>query len=140
MIVETMKNEIEMWKKIGGQPLMQEYILTNGREFETVQAGERGTPKECFRNASLFVLERKDRYSYVEGYAMISKEIPLLIHHAWVYDNQEEISLEVTTEAPMYEYFGVLFSPSEMTKWLLKNGVYGIIDTGSGFNFELMGM
>jgi hypothetical protein len=134
---DILKQEIKMWDKIGHPAIMQKYVLDNGRAFNKVELSDRlGKPKLCFMNAAHEVWDNPD-YEYVEGY-MILSTIPILIHHAWVYDKKRNVAIEVTTKDVGDAYYGVTFSKSDLNKWLLKSGVYGILDTGVGLNIELM--
>jgi hypothetical protein len=136
-IKAILKQEIKMWDKIGHPAIMQKYVIDNGKQFKNVELSDKlGKPKLCFMNAAHEVWNNPD-LEYVEGY-MILSSIPILIHHAWVYDKVRKVAIEVTTKDVGADYFGVVFDRSELNRWLLKNGVYGILDTGMGINVELM--
>lgn len=137
-ISEMLENEVKMWESIGGNPVMQRYVLGEGQAFENVVLGELGEPKMCFRNAAQYVTENGDRYNYVEGYMLISPEIPLLIHHAWVYDKRKKVAIEVTTDSPRAAYYGVQYTRKALWKWLSKLGYYGIQASDITINAELM--
>ena len=96
----------------------------------------RGTPKECFANAANLVTSRTDLF-YMEGFCM-GDSIPLPFHHAWAVDAAHRV-IEPTLEDPTkYRYLGVLFPLPVLVEQLLKNKVYGLLDTGRGLNTELM--
>jgi hypothetical protein len=138
-ITEMLENEVKSWESIGGNPVMQRYVLGEGRAFEKVIQGPRGEPKMCFKNAADFVTKNSERrYNYVEGYMLISPELPILIHHAWVYDKRKKVAIEVTTDAPRAAYYGVEYTKLQLWKWLAKLRYYGIHADEITINVELM--
>jgi len=145
MLKEYLSEEVERWAFIGHPALLQRFVLRNGFEFKPVKRiGRRGTPKQCFMNATKAVLKHVRAYhqlegwQYVEGYA-IHRERPLLaFHHAWVTTGNYS-AMDVTLEdAADYEYYGVAFDRRSLVRELDKQDHYGLLDTGLGLNWRLM--
>jgi hypothetical protein len=59
------------------------------------------------------------------------------VHHAWVTMNGTD-AMDPTLDAEKYQYLGIAFDTDTLRKELLRNGVYGILDPGLGFNTRLM--
>lgn len=124
-----------------GAGLMEFFVLRNGKAFTPVKHNiKQGPKKECFSNATHLVLgtneTRGQTYRYCEGYAF-RKGFGFLIHHAWAVDNDGN-AIDITWDNPEEcEYFGVTFSDEVLTRELLANGVYGLLDTGM-LNVRLM--
>ncbi len=105
-----------------------ELVNALGTAFSPVLGAELGPPKQCFKNAGRMVLESPARYAYVEGFAVVSEDIPLPVAHAWVWDIQERKAVEVTWESVGSEYLGVPFAVDFVRGMALARGVWGILD------------
>lgn len=97
----------------------------------------RGTPKECFRNAATMTMG-KPRFDYCEGYA-VHKDIAFPFLHAWCIDRETGLIIEPTLEHPQdYHYIGITIPKKLLMTELYRNGVYGLLDTGCGYNVKFM--
>lgn len=137
MIDDLIKQEIEMWGRLGHPALMQKFIFENGRRFgKAKKAKKLGKPKLCFMNAYHHAADND--LEYVEGYVLIPN-IPFLIHHAWCCEKGDDTPIEVTIKnCEDHEYFGIEFDVYTVGQEIAKNQVYGILDTGYGINIDLM--
>jgi hypothetical protein len=133
-LAEMLRQQVETWEKLGFPCIMQRYVLKHGREF----AGQKrpkgvrvGPKKQCFRNAaSRAIYEARWKTThYYEGY-VIHRDMPIMpIHHAWTVE--DDWLVDVTLRKPEeYEYMGVHFPYDVLGSELVRNGVYGLMDTG----------
>ena len=83
-----------------------------------------GQMGECYRNAYLLTLLRNNLI-YVEGFALISLELPVPIQHAWAVDLAGYV-IDVTWREPGAEYYGVPISSGYLTKTIYKTRNYGL--------------
>jgi hypothetical protein len=90
--------------------------------------------KQCFENATLMSARG---LTYVEGIAMKS-DLGIPLHHAWNLDPAGNVIDVTWRKAEGSEYLGIPFEHSVLSRWLLENGVYGILDTGIGYNLPLL--
>lgn len=123
------------FEKLGSPALVERFVLRKGRSYQpaTIHANV-GEPKQCYRNATLYAFDHHYA-TYVEGF-IISPDLPFAIQHAWV--EVEGKALEVTLGERELIYFGVPFETKLLRAETLKNGFYGLLDTGHGANHELM--
>ena len=104
-------------------------VLEDGRRYPVgkipkgVKHGEQG---QCYMNAFNLATRNPKEYTYVEGYALISKEIPLPIAHAWVVNKSGEV-VDNTWKTPGAAYLGIPFSDKFIVQHALKTRVYGIL-------------
>jgi hypothetical protein len=93
---------------------MHEFLLRNGKDYagqDLPSNYKYRTPKMCFYNAERMALDRRfqrNTLRYCEGFAR-SKEIPLLIHHAWLINEFGEVIDPTLRKGSDYDYFGVWF-------------------------------
>jgi hypothetical protein len=102
-------------------------LLEKGRESVSapLPAGiPRGTPKECFRNAYMLVVERPDlRLTYVEGFAL--SVIPTL--HAWA-ATPEGVVVDPTWDAPEGRaYIGLPMETTLVAAFTLATGMWSVL-------------
>ena len=138
----TLRDHVEQrhtfFKGVGHPNLLDAFLTRNA----ALQRGEplpkrvkRMQMKQCFANAAQLSLEHG--WLYVEGYASSGKlGIPLL--HAWNVTKDGKLVDATWDEPETSEYFGVAFNKTDMSRWLVKLGHYGLLDTGLGLNVELM--
>jgi hypothetical protein len=133
---EMLTQEVQNWEMIGHHALLQRFVLRQGNAYrnngrEPVEMME---IKSCFRNATIY--SREHGGEYVEGYVM-RPDLPILIHHAWVATDGHVIdpTLRDSDEA---QYFGVAFDQKTVGRTTMKQGFYGMLDTGLGLNTKLM--
>jgi hypothetical protein len=133
---EMLQEKIDNWARLGHPALLDRFVLRNGKAFAPgKRIGRKGKAKECYSNATEFVLRHHDAI-YVEGF-VINKRLPIEIHHAWVtFDGKT--AMDPTLDAERHEYFGVEFDTNTLRKEIVKLGVYGILDPGLGFNTDLI--
>lgn len=131
-IKEFLTQTVNNWAAIGHPALMERFILRNGKEY-TAQpyTGKRGTPKQCYENATHLHVG-----TYAEGY-MWRGDLPILIQHAWrVLDGKV---IDPTLDRPEEcQYMGIELDAGELFKELDRNKVYGVLDFGHGINHEFM--
>lgn len=137
-LADYVAQRYEFFKAVGTGTLLDAFLIRNAA-FQRGEPLLKGVPKmemgHCFANAAKLALERD--WFYVEGYASSAKlGIPLL--HAWNVTKDGKL-VDATWEEPeTTEYFGVAFNKIDMSRWLVKLGHYGLLDTGLGLNVELM--
>src|SRR5262245_49732537 len=126
---------VETWAKLGHPAILERYALRNGKVFTPrKRIGRKGEPKNCFGNATEIVFDwefrgrKGPKPTYVEGFCM-SKELHWPFHHAWVTYTGDD-AMDPTLDAAEHEYFGVTIETKELRNELLKNKVYGVLDTG----------
>jgi hypothetical protein len=124
------------WRKVGHFALIEEFVLANGRAFpRRHKPYNLGPIKRCFENASLLALHRD--FTYCEGFVWKPKLL-MAIHHAWVINKRGQIIDSTMRDQKNAQYFGVEFSDDVLRTELVRNGVYGLLDHGRGYNIELM--
>ena len=105
------------------------YIAAYGEEFMPASLPadvSRGLQKECYKNASLLVLERSD-LTYAEGYATTSKVPGFVFMHAWAVDRAGRV-VDPTWDAPEDgKYFGVKYDRDKYLTYLYRAKIYGVI-------------
>jgi len=138
MLKENLTNTVESWEKLGHPAILERFVLRNGRAFKPRdRIGRRKKASLCFMNAAHFVFANLSKGAkYVEGYAM-DKKIGWPIHHAWV-TLDGKTAMDPTLNAEHYDYYGVEIDTDMLRKELLRNKVYGVLDTGYGMNTEFM--
>lgn len=129
--------EVENWERVGHPALLQRFVQRKGRAFEPPKKlVERMEPNECFANATLYV--QRFGGTYVEGFTVI-ENIEFLVHHAWVVLDDGEIVEPTLSDGGLgHRYFGVSFETELLMREIIKNRVYGLLDTGRGLNADLM--
>lgn len=143
VIKEALSAHVEMWDKLGAPALLERFALSRG-EFQR-GAGFDATLKmedrECFYNALKYSARRhKHGYLYAEGLAL-KPELGLLIHHAWTIDPERpHLAVDPTWRDPHTAHYAVIlsFPPGEALKRMTKNGVYGLLDPGRGYDLDLL--
>lgn len=103
----------------------EEFVLKNGRQWTPAPLPpdiSKMTVKECFKNATLLALERRD-LTYVEGYAV--GIIP--VNHAWCVDAEGRV-VDPTWPEVGTEYYGVPFDKEWLFREVEKMKYYGLID------------
>lgn len=138
MIHDALRQRAESMLAIGGG-LLENFVLRNGQEFKrTEHVLKVGPVKECFSNATHFILNQNlgSPYLYCEGYA-VRPSIGMLIHHAWVVDNNGNAYDLTWRNNEQCYYYGVTFDAETLEEQILANGVYGLLDTGM-LNVDLM--
>ncbi len=133
-VVDVLKHQVEGWRSLGRVPLLDEFILRNGKPYIAAKyKGARGVPKDCFKN-TYDLLAARPHLLYVEGYAT-RPTLGILIHHAWLADPKSQEVIDPTWDYPEHcDYFGVPFTHAEVLIEVLRNGTYCLLDTGMGIN------
>lgn len=108
------------------------YLEANGQQWKSKalpKGIQVGTPKECFRNASMLMMYNKE-YDYAEGIAYpsgLSGDMAGIgFLHAWCVDKAGNV-IDNTWENPAgSKYFGVRYSRKDYMKHISKTGMYGV--------------
>lgn len=132
---------LEQWRAMkianGMVAPLEDLVLAKGIEVlgQPLPEGfKRGKLKACFANAGKLALKG---WPYVEGYAA-SKSLALPMPHAWVLDGEGGV-VDPTWEHPEdCHYMGVLVPPQAYARALVRNRVWGVLDTGLGPDMILL--
>lgn len=136
-LTEILKERVDTWMRVGHFPLLELFVARNGKPFEVSDSVVRmGPEKECFKNATQAAFASMD-LDYVEGF-VASRKFLWPIHHAWVTLDGSR-ALDPTLRDPReFYYLGVQFDNDSLRAESVRNGVYGMLDTGTGLNADLM--
>ena len=110
------------------QPLAERYVAAYGEEFKSQDKPkdvDQGPANECYRNASLVVLENPD-LSYAEGFATKGTS-GLSVLHAWAVDKAGNVVDNTIPDAHEWKYFGVKYDRSKYLQYLYKAKKYGVL-------------
>ena len=108
--------------------------MNGGRSFEFQPRPdwqERMKPNHCFMNAADLAMSG-DGLTYCEGYVMFG-DVPLLIHHAWVVDEDGRLidpTLPEDDRDPTY--FGIEIPIHILFRAMESEGTYGVLDKPVG--------
>lgn len=107
----------------------QRYVAAYGQRWQSASLPpgmSRGTPQECYKNASLLALEN-DSLEFVEGFAKIPSLDGLVFAHAWNVDKTGKV-IDITWDKPEEaEYFGVKYDKATYLKHLYTAKRYGVL-------------
>ena len=115
----------------------QRYVAAYGQEFTAAPLPadiERGPYKECFKNASLLVMQRND-LTYVEGYGTPDNLHDLTFLHAWAVDAQGVVYDNTWDNPEKSTYFGVKYDRTKYIAYLYKARIYGVLGS-TNKNYE----
>lgn len=104
----------------------EEFCLQLGRFWEPAPLPEKFEtmlPKECFHNALLTAMMRKE-LTYVEGFVLAV--IPL--HHAWLVDAAGKVFDPTLPDADRLAFWGVPFDTRFILNWATKKGTAGCLE------------
>ena len=91
---------------------------------------KKGPAKQCYMNAARLACNftNKGRYVYCEGLA-VSLRLGIPIEHAWIWDLQNEMAIELTWPDPSGQivYFGVGIKRQFLAQNLAATSMYGIL-------------
>lgn len=110
---------------LGGET--NRYIMAYGEEFKTMPLPSnvrKGVQNECYKNASLLVIERPD-LTYVEGWAQTTKSGGIAFMHGWTVDKDGNV-IDPTFGNEGHSYFGVKYDRTAYLKQLYKAKFYGV--------------
>lgn len=116
----------DFMKKAGHQLNFQAFLLRHGREWEPARLPKnihRGQMGECYRNASLLAISKRD-LTYIEGVAL--NIIP--VGHAWCIDRLGRVVDNTWPEPQRCQYFGIPFKTKFLMETLRKRKVYGLLE------------
>jgi hypothetical protein len=137
LIKDVLEEQVAGWERLAFPDLLHRFILRNGRSYRASATKVKlGEPKECFTNAAKHLLEHRNG-TYCEGVTLGSK-FTFLFHHAWIVDFKGEVLDPTLADNTGHQYFGVEFTRREMLHELMRNGHYGLLDSGLGLNTRLM--
>ena len=105
------------------------YVAAFGEEHKAAPLPddvERGTPKECYKNASLLVLEHTE-LDYAEGFAKSDRTGELTFMHAWGVTKDGAVVDPTWDNPEKGKYFGVRYERSKYLQYLYKAKVYGVL-------------
>lgn len=108
-------------------------LLEVGREFEggsLPPSFKRMTPRMCFANAFILASGHAG-LRYCEGYAM-RRDLPLLVHHAWVIDDENKVIEPTWDLRPDDSYFGIVFELEDVCQIVLETERYSLFFTRQG--------
>jgi hypothetical protein len=112
----------------------KQYVAAYGEEFKAQPLPEdvrKGVPNECYKNASLLIMERDD-LTYAEGFA--SKEPGgLAVLHAWAVDSDGNVIDPTLPDPEAWYYFGVKYDRKKYMKSLFKQKLYGVLGSTTQF-------
>jgi hypothetical protein len=95
---------------------------------------KRGKQKACFENAGQLALAG---WPYAEGYA-VRPSLGIPLPHAWVLDGEGRV-VDPTWEHPeTCHYMGIVVPHDAYLKALVRNRVWGVLDTGLGPDMQLI--
>jgi predicted ABC-type ATPase len=107
----------------------QRYVAAYGQAFTAAPLPddiEKGTPQECYKNASLMVMLNKD-LTYAEGFGTTPSTGELAFMHAWGVTKDGKV-VDPTWEHPeKCQYFGVKYDRSAYLKQLYTAKIYGVL-------------
>lgn len=106
-----------------------ELLISRGEAFSGESLPRRisrGTAKECFSNASLYLINNPIGHRYFEGYA-VNRKLRLMLHHAWVVNEQGKVIDLTWDDAEDCLYFGVSLDQKELLNRLRQTGSYGVL-------------
>jgi hypothetical protein len=115
---------------------LHDYLLENStepRQGQPLPDGyERGTPKECFKNASQLVADHQfvsgnPTLQYCEGVVTMKGEPTLSILHGWVVDAQGNVIDNTLPDPENWDYMGIVYPWSQYSEFLLQTGMYGVL-------------
>jgi hypothetical protein len=137
-LFDMLTQRVEQFAAIGAPCLLEQFVIRNSVERKgdpLPRDVKKARPRECFMNAA-HLATRLDGVEYYEGLA-ITDRIPLPIHHAWVV--RDGVLIDNTWANPRgARYMGVHIPKPTLIKTLIKQKVYGVLDPGTGYNFDLM--
>lgn len=108
--------------------LAENYVAAYGEEFKTQalpKEYELSAPNECYRNASLLVVEHDD-LTYAEGFAT-KGDSPLSIVHAWTVDKAGNVIDNTLPDPENWSHFGVKYNREKYLKYLYRAKKYGVL-------------
>jgi hypothetical protein len=116
---------------IGGSnaPEVLRYVAAYGEEHKAAplpDGVQRGIPKECYKNASLLVLERSD-LTYAEGFAQVGSLPGLTFQHAWAVTKDGTVVDPTWDDPENSKYFGVRYERKAYLQYLYKAKLYGVL-------------
>lgn len=107
----------------------QRYVAAYGQHWTAAKLPsnvEHGTPKECYKNASLLVMMRDD-LSFVEGFAKTGKIGDLVFAHAWAVDRAGNVIDPTWSEPENAHYFGVKYERKAYLRHMVKTRFFGVL-------------
>lgn len=110
--------------------------MHGGRTFEfrpRPDWQERMEPRQCFLNCTDLVMSG-DGLTYCEGYVMFG-EVPILIHHAWVVDEDGNLIDPTLPEDDVDRdptYFGIEIPTHIVFRAIQSERTYGVLDKPLG--------
>jgi hypothetical protein len=104
-----------------------EYVLAEGQKFTGSPLPpdiSLGTVKECFRNATLLVIENPG-WKYAEGFAMPPNLLPVL--HGWCVTPEGKVIDNTFRDPEKCAYHGVVYDRDKFIKHMYKAKFYGLL-------------
>lgn len=105
-----------------GKNIGIDFLIQHGRFYNPKNhiVEPPGIPKECYRNAFLYMLDNPGMF-YVEGFAM--SIIP--IEHAWCCDENGMVYDPTLANGKISEYLGVAYSKPFISRVVNDSKIYG---------------
>lgn len=124
------------FKQYHGWHSLNHFIVETGQEFEptplpdTIAYMEQ---KQCYRNATMLMIDDPDRFVYCEGVGLTSW---WPMHHAWVWDRSRRCVVDPTwrfdNDHPPSAYIGIPFTEAYVRTALVDKETYGLVDDWTG--------
>jgi ADP-ribosyltransferase exoenzyme len=119
------------------------YLVENGKYYEGRERPSsiyRGVPNECFKNATILVMEDQldgeGHLQYCEGVAFNNlADLPFAILHGWAVDENGNVIDNTLDDPENWSYFGVTYPWDEYQNYLSMTGYYGVLG-GNGEDAE----
>jgi hypothetical protein len=111
-------------------PTIEGIVLQHGKPFTPPiiprpQGIRKGKNKACYMNS--YRLAMITGWTYVEGFAVFSDQIPIPLQHAWVIDEKNNV-IETTWKTSGFEYYGIPFDMSFIHEVMFETRRYGVLD------------
>lgn len=115
---------------MGGPEAAKPYVAAYGQEFRAAALPDnvrKGPMGECYRNATLLVMQRND-LDYAEGYAQNAKIPGLTYQHAWAVTKDGTVVDPTWSEdSANNKYFGVRYDRASYLAHAVRTKFYGVL-------------
>lgn len=116
------------------QQQVKEYVGTKGQEWKAAPLPEgidRGTPQECYANASRLILDSlvkgRDPLDYCEGYVYLKGATGMAILHGWAVTKDGTVIDNTLDHPEEHQYFGVRYGYKQYNRHIFKQKIFGVL-------------